>query len=61
MGLLSFMLGGAETTIYPDVAPVGIVIVIEVLLQESTVTGVSFSSTKPLPCSVPKLVPLITT
>src|ERR1700733_1864287 len=32
-GLLSFMLGATDTTKFPDIAPDGIVIAIEVLLQ----------------------------
>jgi hypothetical protein len=43
--LLSFMLGATETIRYPDVAPVGIVIVIAALLQELIVTGTAFNST----------------
>jgi hypothetical protein len=60
-GLLSFMLGATETTMYPDVAPVGIVIVMEVALQELIVTGTSFSSTSLLLCVAPNPVPDITT
>jgi hypothetical protein len=37
--LLSFMLGGTETRNGPDVAPEGIVKVIEALLHELIVTG----------------------
>jgi hypothetical protein len=55
------MLGATETAMYPDVAAVGIVMVMEVLLQELIVTGLSFKSTK-LPLSeAPKPVPEITT
>src|SRR5215469_9501033 len=43
--LLSFMLGATETSISPDVAPEGIVTVIELLLQALTVTGVLFKKT----------------
>ena len=39
----------AVTTIPPDVAPVGIVIMIEVALQELTVTAAPFKVTELLP------------
>jgi hypothetical protein len=59
--LLLFMPGATETTMYPDVAPVGIVMVIEVLLHELTVTGALFNITKLPLCELPKLDPLIST
>jgi hypothetical protein len=49
------------TTIQPDVAPVGIVMLIEVLLQEFTVTGTAFSVTKLGPRVAPKLSPVMVT
>jgi hypothetical protein len=61
MALLSFMLGATDTTSGPDVAPDGIVIVMEVLLQEFTVTGASFKRTTLLLCEAPKTDPEITT
>jgi hypothetical protein len=60
-GLLSSMLGATDTTRSPDVAPVGIVIVIDVLLQELIVTAEPLSSTTLLPCEAPNPVPEITT
>jgi len=60
-GLLSFMLGATETSRYPVVAPTGMVMMIEVLLQELIVTRAPLSVTK-LPLSEgPKPVPLICT
>ena len=55
------MLGATETPIYPDVAPVGIVIVIDVALQELTVTRVSLRKTSLFPCEPPNPEPEITT
>jgi hypothetical protein len=60
MGLPSFMLGPTETTNGPEVAPDGIVIVIDVALQELIVTGAPFSITTLLPCDAPNPVPEIT-
>jgi hypothetical protein len=48
-GLLSFMLGPTETTKGPEVAPDGIVMVIDVALQELIVTRAPFSVTMLLP------------
>ena len=59
-GLLSFILGATETAKYPDVAPDGIVIVIDVALQELIVTGLSFSTTALFPCEAPNPEPEIT-
>jgi hypothetical protein len=63
MGLLLFMLGATETTKGPEVAPVGMVMVIDVPLQELMlmVNGAPFSVTMLLPCAAPKPVPEITT
>jgi hypothetical protein len=47
--LLLFMLGATETANGPVVAPVGIVMLIELLLHELTVTAAAFSTTKLLP------------
>jgi hypothetical protein len=60
-GLLSIILGAPETTSDPEVAPLGIVMLIDVVLQELIVTGVSFKRTTLLPCEVPKFEPLTTT
>jgi hypothetical protein len=55
------MLGAIETSSGPDVAPVGIVNVIDVALQELVVTAVPFSNTALPPCVAPKLAPVIVT
>jgi hypothetical protein len=59
--LLSFMLGATDTTNGPEVAPVGIVMVIDVALQAFIVTSAPFSSTTLLPCEAPNPTPVITT
>ena len=55
------MLGATDTSNGPDVAPAGIVIVMDVPLQVFTVTAAPFSSTALPPCGVPNPVPEITT
>jgi hypothetical protein len=60
-GLLSFMPGAADTTNGPDVAPAGMVMLMEVLLQELIVADVPFSSTTLPACVAPYPVPVITT
>lgn len=60
-GLLLFMLGATETTNEPDVAPVGMVTVMELALQLLTVTGAPFRVTVLVPCEDPKAVPDIKT
>jgi hypothetical protein len=55
------MLGATDTTRSPDVAPVGIVTVIDVPLQELIVSAEPLSSTTLLPCEAPNPVPEITT
>src|SRR5208282_4816872 len=60
-GLLQFMLGATETDSGPEVAPAGIVIVIEVAPQVSIVASIPFSVTMLLPCEAPNPVPEITT
>jgi hypothetical protein len=55
------MLGATETTIGPDVAPEGIVMMIDVAVQESIVTGAPFSVTRLVPWEVPNPDPEITT
>ena len=60
-GLLLSIVGAADTARSPEVAPAGIVIVIDVALQESTVTSPSFRYTTLLPWEAPKPVPVITT
>ena len=60
-GGLSFIPGATDTTNGPEVAPVGIVMPIEVALQEFTVAAVPFSSTWLLLCVAPKPVPVIIT
>ena len=59
--LLSFMLGATETNNGPEVAPAGIVMTRNVLLQELIVIGTLFSVTKLPPCAAPKPVPVIST
>ena len=59
--LLSFMLGAADTTSGPEVAPEGMVMLMEVLLQEVMVICIPFTSTMLLPCVAPNPVPEITT
>jgi len=61
IGLLLFMLGATETAKGPEVAPDGIVMVIDVSLQELIVTNTPFSSTALLPCDAPNPLPVITT
>jgi len=60
-GLLQFILGFTQTAKYPEVAPVGIVIVIDVLLQELIDAGRSFTNTVLAPCVVPNPVPDMST
>ena len=59
--LLSFMLGATETSKSPEVAPTGMVMLIDVLLQVLIVTAVPFSRTALAPCKAPKPEPEITT
>jgi hypothetical protein len=59
--LLSFIPGATDTSNGPDVAPAGIVIVIDVLLQLLIVTAEPFSKTVLLPCGLPNPLPEITT
>jgi hypothetical protein len=59
--LLLFMLGARETVMYPEVAPVGIVTMIDVLLHELTVTGALFNITRLPLCDAPKPEPVICT
>jgi hypothetical protein len=59
--LLLFMLGATETDNGPEVAPDGIVMVIDVALQEFTVASTPFKYTALLPWEAPKPVPVITT
>jgi hypothetical protein len=60
-GLLSFMFGARLTTREPEVAPVGIVNTMDVLLQVLIVIGTAFSDTRLPPCVDPKLEPVIVT
>jgi hypothetical protein len=55
------MLGATKTDIGPEVAPAGMVMVREVLLQELIVTGAPFSVTRLLLWAAPNPVPEITT
>ena len=55
------MLGATDTTKEPDVAPDGIVTVMDDALQKFTITGEPFNVTKLLPCVDPKLDPSIST
>ena len=61
IGLLAFILGATDTARYPDVAPVGIVNVIQFEDQELIVTGAPFKYTKLFPCELPKPEPFNTT
>src|SRR5260370_25174215 len=55
------MLGATETTKGPEVAPKGMVMFMDVLLQELLLTGAPFSSITLAPCEAPNPVPEITT
>ena len=59
--LLSFIPGATETSNAPDVAPAGIVVVIDVPLHVLIVTAAPFSNTALPPCVPPNPVPEITT
>jgi hypothetical protein len=59
--LLSFIPGATETSNAPDVAPAGMVIVMDVPLQLLIVTATPFSNTPLPPCGLPNPVPEITT
>jgi hypothetical protein len=59
--LLSFIPGATDTSNGPDVAPAGIVIVIDVLLHALIVTAEPFSRTVLPPCGLPNPAPEITT
>jgi hypothetical protein len=58
--LLSFIDGATETTIGPEVAPVGIVTVIELAVQKLTVTAALLRKTVLAPCEAPNPEPDIT-
>jgi hypothetical protein len=55
------MLGATETSKGPEVAPVGMLILIDVPLQVLTVTAAPFSNTALPPCAAPNPEPDITT
>jgi hypothetical protein len=55
------MLGATDTTKFPDEAPAGIVMLMEVPLHELMVTGAEFKVTILPFCALPKPVPLIVT
>ena len=55
------MLGATDTNNGPDVAPTGIVMLIDVPLQVLTVTAAPFSNTALPPCAVPNPLPEIIT
>jgi hypothetical protein len=59
--LLSFIPGATDTTNGPEVAPPGIVMLIDVALQVLIVTAVPFSNTTLFPWEPPNPVPEITT
>ena len=61
IGLLLFIEGATETASGPDVAPEGIVMLIDVLLQALIITGVPFRATMLPSCEAPKLAPVIAT
>ena len=60
-GLLLFMLGATNTANGPEVAPAGIVMLIDVALHELMLTGMPFNITPLLPCVAANPVPVITT
>jgi len=55
------MLGAMEASKDPEVAPTGIVMLIDVPLQVFTVTAAPFSNTALPPCIAPNPLPVITT
>ena len=55
------MLGATATVSGPEVAPGGMVTLIEVALQAFTVIAKPFRNTTLLPCNVPKPVPEMVT
>ena len=55
------MLGATDTDIGPEVAPDGMVIVIDVALHEFTATGAPFRYTALFPCVLPNPLPVIVT
>src|SRR5258708_33377652 len=57
---LAFMVGPAAAAEGPEAASGLIVTVIDVVLQELTVSGNEFNVTRLLPCEAPKLAPEIT-
>jgi hypothetical protein len=61
IGLLAFMLGATNTAKGPEVAAEGVVMVMDVALQELIVADTPFNITALLPCDAPKPVPEITT
>src|SRR5258708_33706270 len=61
IALLSFMLGAIDTSNGPDVAPAGIVMLIDVPLQVLMATAAPFSNTALPPCIAPNPLPEITT
>src|SRR5216683_7647856 len=61
IALLSFMLGAMEASKDPEVAPAGIVMLIDVPLQVFTVTAPPFSNIALPLCWAPNPVPVITT
>ena len=60
IGLLQFMVGATHTTKGPEVAAAGMLMVIEVAFQETTVVATSFRKTALLLCG-PKPEPEMTT
>ena len=60
-GLLEFKLGATRTTKYPDVAPLGIVMVIDVELHELIVIAVPFRRTRLPVGELPKFDPVMIT
>lgn len=61
MGLLSIIVGASTTAKTPEVAPVGIVMAIELFVPEVTVTADPFRRTELLPCDTPNPVPEMVT
>jgi hypothetical protein len=60
-GLLTFMPGATDTTNGPEVAPTGMVMLMDVALQVLMVTAAPFSSTALFPWVAPNPVPESTT
>jgi hypothetical protein len=56
-GELLFIFGAIKTLMGPEVAPVGTVMLMEVLAQDVIAAGVPFTVTILVPCKTPKPTP----